>query len=85
MSSPGGLDGQIKVGLVARVRIRNRSVRRQPSSYAQQDAVKPTVAIHAGRLIDVRTGRVTTNAYITIAKGANFSCQQFRSCRYPHD
>jgi imidazolonepropionase-like amidohydrolase len=38
------------------------------ASYAQQDSVKPTVAIHAGRLIDVRTGRVTTNAYITIAK-----------------
>ncbi len=37
-------------------------------SYAQQDSVEPTVAIHAGRLIDVRTGRVTTNAYITIAK-----------------
>ena len=38
------------------------------SSFAQQDSAKATVAIHAGRLIDVRTGRVTTNAYIMIAK-----------------
>jgi len=35
---------------------------------AQQDAAKATAIIHAGRLIDVRTGRVTTNAYIAIAK-----------------
>ena len=35
---------------------------------AQQDAAKATAVIHAGRLIDVRTGRMTTNAYITIAK-----------------
>jgi imidazolonepropionase-like amidohydrolase len=35
---------------------------------AQQDAAKATAVIHAGRLIDVRSGRVTTNAYITIAK-----------------
>ena len=34
----------------------------------KQDSAKATVAIHAGRLIDVRTGRVTTNAYIMIAK-----------------
>jgi imidazolonepropionase-like amidohydrolase len=37
-------------------------------SSAQQDSAKATTAIHAGRLIDVRSGRVTTNAYITIAK-----------------
>jgi imidazolonepropionase-like amidohydrolase len=36
---------------------------------AQQSSEKVTAAIHAGRLIDVRTGRVTTNGYITIAKG----------------
>ncbi len=36
---------------------------------AQQGSEKVTAAIHAGRLIDVRTGRVTTNGYITIAKG----------------
>lgn len=35
---------------------------------AQQDAAKATAVIHAGRLIDVRTGRVTTNAFITLAK-----------------
>jgi imidazolonepropionase-like amidohydrolase len=38
------------------------------ASSAQQDSAKITAAIHAGRLIDVRTGRVATNAYITIAK-----------------
>jgi imidazolonepropionase-like amidohydrolase len=38
------------------------------ASSAQQDSTKATVAIRAGRLIDVRTGRVTTNAYIMIAK-----------------
>jgi imidazolonepropionase-like amidohydrolase len=37
-------------------------------SPAQQDSAKATVTVHAGRLIDVRSGRVTTNAYITIAK-----------------
>jgi len=36
---------------------------------AQQGSEKVTAAIHAGRLIDVRSGRVTTNGYITIAKG----------------
>jgi imidazolonepropionase-like amidohydrolase len=35
---------------------------------AQKDSAKPTAAIHAGRLIDMRTGRVTTNAYVTITK-----------------
>src|SRR5712691_4655491 len=38
------------------------------ASSAQQDSTRATAAIHAGRLIDVRTGRVTTNAYILIAK-----------------
>ena len=38
------------------------------SHSAQQDSAKATVTVHAGRLIDVRSGRVTTNAYITIAK-----------------
>ncbi|MGH9537423.1 MAG: amidohydrolase family protein [Terriglobales bacterium] len=38
------------------------------AAFAQQDSAKATAAIHAGRLIDVRTGKVTTNAYITIAK-----------------
>ena len=38
------------------------------ASSAQQDSAKITSAVLAGRLIDVRTGRVTTNAYITIAK-----------------
>src|SRR5216683_2571703 len=38
------------------------------ASSAQQDSTRATAAIHAGRLIDVRTGRVTANAYITIAK-----------------
>jgi imidazolonepropionase-like amidohydrolase len=37
-------------------------------SFAQQTADKPTAVIHAGRLIDVRTGRVATNAYITVSK-----------------
>ena len=34
---------------------------------AQQPAVA-TSAVRAGKLIDVRTGRVTTNAYILLAK-----------------
>lgn len=34
---------------------------------AQQEPVA-TSAVRAGRLIDVRTGRVSTNAYILIAK-----------------
>ena len=34
---------------------------------AQQEGVA-TCAVRAGRLIDVRTGRITTNAYILIAK-----------------
>jgi len=38
------------------------------ASLAQQDSANPTAIIHAGRVIDVRTGRVTANAYITIAK-----------------
>ncbi len=36
-------------------------------SAAQQEPMA-TSAVHAGRLIDVRTGRVTNNAYILIAK-----------------
>jgi imidazolonepropionase-like amidohydrolase len=38
------------------------------ASSAQQDSAKITSAVLAGRLIDVRTGRVANNAYITIAK-----------------
>jgi len=34
---------------------------------AQQPA-SPTLAIHAGRLIDVRTGQVSNGAYIIVAK-----------------
>lgn len=37
------------------------------ASSGQRDAAKATAAIRAGRLIDVRTGRVTANVYITIA------------------
>jgi imidazolonepropionase-like amidohydrolase len=37
------------------------------TAVAQQDS-KPTIAVHAGRLIDVRSGRVTTNTYILVAK-----------------
>jgi imidazolonepropionase-like amidohydrolase len=35
---------------------------------AQQTAVGPTVVIHAGRLIDVRSGKVVTNRYIVVTK-----------------
>ena len=35
---------------------------------AQQENSTPTLAIHAGRLIDVRTGKVSANAYILVAK-----------------
>jgi imidazolonepropionase-like amidohydrolase len=38
------------------------------SSALGQPAPEATSAVRAGRLIDVRTGRVTTNAYILIAK-----------------
>ncbi len=38
------------------------------SSALGQRAPEATSAVRAGRLIDVRTGRVTTNAYILIAK-----------------
>ncbi len=38
------------------------------TSVAQENSVKPTVAVHAGRLIDVRSGRVTTNTYILVAR-----------------
>ena len=38
------------------------------TSLAQQDSAKATVAVHAGRLIDVRSGRVTTNVYVLVAK-----------------
>jgi imidazolonepropionase-like amidohydrolase len=37
------------------------------TAVVQQDS-KPTIAVHAGRLIDVRSGRVTTNTYILVAK-----------------
>jgi imidazolonepropionase-like amidohydrolase len=33
-----------------------------------QENQTPTLAVHAGRLIDVRTGKVATNAYILVAK-----------------
>jgi len=35
---------------------------------AQQETPEPTAALRAGRMIDVRTGKVSTNAYILIAK-----------------
>jgi len=35
---------------------------------AQQESAAPTVAIHAGRLIDVRTGQISSSAYIIVAK-----------------
>lgn len=35
---------------------------------AQQEAAAPTVAIHAGKLVDVRTGKVTQDAYIVVVK-----------------
>jgi imidazolonepropionase-like amidohydrolase len=35
---------------------------------AQQDGQAPTLAVLAGRLIEVRTGKVTANAYVLIAK-----------------
>jgi imidazolonepropionase-like amidohydrolase len=35
---------------------------------AQEAAGGPTVAIHAGHLIDVRTGKVTQNAFVVIEK-----------------
>jgi imidazolonepropionase-like amidohydrolase len=38
------------------------------TSVAQENSAKPTVAVHAGRLIDVRSGRVTTNTYILVAR-----------------
>jgi imidazolonepropionase-like amidohydrolase len=34
----------------------------------QQETQAPTLAVRAGRLIDVRTGKVSTNAYILVAK-----------------
>jgi hypothetical protein len=33
-----------------------------------QPASQPTIAIRAGRLIDVRTGRVSQNTFIIVAK-----------------
>jgi imidazolonepropionase-like amidohydrolase len=36
--------------------------------HAQQENLVPTVAVHAGRLIDVRSGKVSTNTYILVAK-----------------
>ncbi len=38
------------------------------ASSAQEDSPSVTAVVHAGRLIDVRSGRVTANAYIMIAK-----------------
>jgi imidazolonepropionase-like amidohydrolase len=35
---------------------------------ARQENQGPTLAVHAGRLIDVRTGKVSTNAYILVTK-----------------
>jgi len=35
---------------------------------AQQDAASLTVAIRAGRFLDVRTGKVTTNVFIVVSK-----------------
>jgi imidazolonepropionase-like amidohydrolase len=35
---------------------------------AQRENQAPTLAVHAGRLIDVRTGKLTVNAYIVVAK-----------------
>ena len=34
----------------------------------QQETPAPTLAVRAGRLIDVRSGKVSTNAYILVAK-----------------
>jgi len=36
--------------------------------HAEQENQTPTLAVHAGRLIDVRTGKVSTNAYIMVGK-----------------
>jgi imidazolonepropionase-like amidohydrolase len=36
--------------------------------WGQQEAPKPTLAIRAGRLIEVRTGNVSTNVYVILAK-----------------
>jgi imidazolonepropionase-like amidohydrolase len=36
--------------------------------HAQQETLVPTFAVHAGRLIDVRSGKVSTHAYILVAK-----------------
>lgn len=35
---------------------------------ARQENQSPTLAVHAGRLIDVRTGKVATNVYVLVAK-----------------
>jgi imidazolonepropionase-like amidohydrolase len=35
---------------------------------AQQETAQPTTVVRAGRMIDVRTGKVSTNVYILIAK-----------------
>ena len=37
-------------------------------SQSQPETQTPTLAVHAGRLIDVRTGKVSTNSYILVAK-----------------
>lgn len=38
------------------------------AALAQSSSQAPTVAIRAGRLVDVRSGKVSTNAFIVIAK-----------------
>jgi imidazolonepropionase-like amidohydrolase len=35
---------------------------------AQQENKPPTIAVHAGRMVDVRSGKLSTNVYILIAK-----------------
>jgi imidazolonepropionase-like amidohydrolase len=39
-----------------------------PAVCAQQETPAPTVGVRAGRMIDVRSGKVSTNVYILIAK-----------------
>lgn len=38
------------------------------AGYAQQEGPAPTAAVRAGRMIDVRSGKVSTNVYILISK-----------------
>jgi imidazolonepropionase-like amidohydrolase len=44
------------------------SARAQTTSPSAEGKTFPTLAILAGRLVDVRTGHVSTNAYIVVAK-----------------